>query len=838
MDLLCKMDKFVSVLLARTIVFQLMVLIVVFKAEASERPIAEKLTKAVDSRIPPQIAYFIPDHALNKTFLKNANGYNSFNGFSGGQPPVISMWFTNQSRKSNPKDLEAAPQHPFHFFTAPKHHKRTFNDDDDADDADTAFQSYNYQINFGKLPARIPDKKPDFKRFQSVQNTTESSVLKKVKHPKKYHIKRPITFNYANTSPNVRQRIKMVKMKHENKFEVTKNEQQSSDFKGEPSDDHNYNDNNDYDDENENYDTPNKKDRTKILKTETKSKKKSHRKKPQDSPLKLSHPMWNVENESSYNYDNGNVDENYNYPKHRHNEQCDHSSTEMTEHFDNEHNNEQDNVNTEVDFIDSPAQQKGFAIYLTKVIKHPKSKSKTKSKPKPKPTLQQIRRMSKKKPMNPNGFVPTRTLASVRRIHEVVHKPRKIQQPTLREKLTEQGGHVVYSEDGYEDEFYDHGKEDKSLEYASRTRARRSTNVKDLKGQELIDHIDILIRNVSDYLNSSEIIPDTKKKYPLYNSSDENIKVSPIKYSEYAKPVVDENISSELYESKTTECEEIDDDIDLSNAHNETSGPKKRLGKLGDRLKCLKTKLFGNKPLDNPLFHENKITQPKSDNLFTSINHESDNLQAISSVYSDVMDNIKYNRFNQNQRIFSDYGISDSYAFETINTQTRIKPVNELNTSEKYPDDIDKNSLRLKPKVTESPLIFSNPFKDPVQLPLMDISRYIPTPRYPPTASDYPMQTDFKPIVSPYGSNYKQESLTSTTNAPTTLSTTTPLYGPVRTLSTPYKKGSFHVANNLQSAQSSNLHRTVSHNVVRVLKRRRPVAVRVAAPVPSINPRH
>lgn len=811
------MDKFARVPIVRSIVIQLFVSIVVAKTGANEVPKAEKLTKAVDPRIPPQIAYFIPDQALNSTFLKDINGYNSFNGFGGDHPAVINMWFSDQKsdRSSKIKDLEVSQQRPFHFVSAPKQEKRLFNPEEDPS---TAFQTFNYQINFGKTPKKIADKEPDFKRFRSSQNVTGSGgPVKKAKKPKKY-IKRPVSFNYANTSPNIRTRIKKLKMNHENKFEVTTSKQRASDFNGVYSDDHDT-------------DVPNK-EPTKVYNTETKLRKILHRKKPQYSTIKLSHPMLNDENESSYNYDNGNVDEVYNYPKHRHNEHCEHPNTEMADHFNTE-NDPNENIDTDIDFIENGTPQKGFAIYLTKVI-HPKPKSKNK-----------IRRTNKKKPAQ-NEFVPSRIMSSVRRISEVVHKPRKIQQPTLREKLTEEGGHVVYTEDGYDDEYYDHGKEDKNLEYISRARSRRSTNVKDLKGQELIDHIDILIRNVSDYLNSSEIIPDTHKKYPLYNSSNENIKNSPIKYSEYAKPVVNENISSELYESKTKDCEEVEDNIDLSEAHNDTNGTKKRLGKLGVRLECLKKKLFGDKPLDNPLFNENNISQPQSDNIFSNIAQEAENIQTISSVYSDVMDNIKYNSFNEYQRVFSDFGLSDNYALGTINTQSAvIKPLNELNTSEKYPDHRPKSVTRARPKVTEdSPLIFSNPFQDPSQLPILDISAYIPTPRYPPTASDYALQTDFKPIFSPYAGNYKYQALTttSTTSAPTTPTTpTTPLYGPIRTLAPPYRKvqSGYQVANNPQNAQNSNVYRTGAQSVVRIVKRRRPISgVRGPPKNPLISPRY
>lgn len=63
--------------IAQSSVLQWIVLLVTVSklAVAEEKPIAEKLTRAVDKRIPPQIAYFIPDQALNDTLLNYISGY-------------------------------------------------------------------------------------------------------------------------------------------------------------------------------------------------------------------------------------------------------------------------------------------------------------------------------------------------------------------------------------------------------------------------------------------------------------------------------------------------------------------------------------------------------------------------------------------------------------------------------------------------------------------------------------------------------------------------------------------------------------------------------------------
>lgn len=734
--------------------------------DPSGKPIAEKLTINIDSvsqRLPPQIAYFIPNREYHRNVHSNGTikkGKGKLKIHRNG-PPMINMWPPNFSRNqsfssnhsfsnstysskkshrgTNITDLVMSQQQPHRYIAVQKTH----------DDPATAYQNFNYQIDFGE----IPDKQPDFKRLESFVRERNQRVK-----PKKY-IKRPVSINYASTHPNLRNRLKFIKIEHENKFDVSNNE--SNDESSDQSK------------------IPNK-----VRKT--------RRKKPHYSTFKLSHPT-SVENESSFSSDRAHADDN-NESKHQN---WDNPNSEST---DAHASGNDDGSEESGDKVKNP-----YAIYLTKIVKHPKPQR------------------SDKRKSAADGFVPTRIMSSVRGVTKIVHKERKVNQPTMRERLRESGGHVVYTEDGYEDKHYDHGVDDKSLEYLSRSKRsadekRQSTNVKELKGQQLLDHLDSLIRNVSDYLNSSEIIPDTNKKYPLYETTEETIEESPIKYSEYAKPVVEEDNSSELYESKTKTCEEIYEEIDLSNAHNETNGSKKRLGNLGNKLDCFKEKLFGEEPLDNPLFQEDKVSQPQLDNIFTHINKETENLQAISSVYSDVMDNIKYNSINENQRIFSDFGISDNFASGSINTHSAAaKPDNELNTDEKYPEDFKENKKKEQAKVTKSPLILFNPYTDPAQLPILDISRYIPTPKYEQTDSDYALQTDFKPIVSPY----RYESHSTSTTPPTTQPY--PKYGPVRKL--PPRNHPYPFNTNHQNYRNNpNVQRNPAQNIV-LYKHRRPIAV-------------
>lgn len=801
----CNMYKFVRYSIFGMFFIQLAVF-AAFSAEtvANEKPKADKLTISIDSvsqRIPPQIAYFIPDGMFNRSFDFNFNRNLP-------QPPIINMWppsnprnFNQTFNNFNVTDLMMSQQHPYRFTAIPKNEVRAFVEED----PETAYQNFNYQIDF----AKIPDKEPDFKRFESLNR--EREIVKQVK-PKKKHIKRPVFTNYANTSPNIRSKIKYIKIDHENKFEVSKDKPHSSDSGI-------------YSDELEH----NTSDRLKLYNNGAKLKKARRKinKKPQHySMIKLSRPTSfdsSAENESGYNYDIVNTDETDQYhSEHPTHNKCEHPNSDLTELPENE-NDSGTNVNFDENTENkvNNKRPKGFAIYLTKVIKHPK----------PYRSL----RMDKNK-ISHNDFVPTRIMSSVRGYRKILHKPRKTHKPTMRARLRESGAHIVYTEDGYEDKEYDHDVEDKSLEYRSRT--RRSTNPKNLKGQELLDHLDKLIANVSEYLNSSEIIPETNKKFPLYNKTDDSIKNSPIKYSEHAKPVVDENYSSELYESKTEDCEDMDEEIDLSNAHNSTNSPKKRLGNLGNKLNCLKSKFFGKNPLNNPLFHEDVVSQPKPHNMFTNIMQEAENIQTISEiVHSDVMDNIKFNSFNENQRIFSDYGVSDNFAAGIFNSNpVTVKiPANKLNMNENYLNtQKEKNKHRQSPSVVKNPLSMFSPFNDPARLPILDISKYLPTPSYSTTESDddVPLQTDFVPIVSPYVSNYNKRptmTLTSSTTAKTTTTTTTTTDAPfTQNYHTIYGSANKNLRGPLRRIPYYNNqypnHRHPMKNIL-LYKNRRPVAV-------------
>lgn len=806
------MSKLVRLLFVGIITGKLVHCIEPVKEEEQKKtPFAEKLTVDIDSvsnRIPPQIAYFIPDRFFNSSDFNNLFNTNS--------PPIVNLFPPNRTNTNRPNrpsrnnrnrnrnrrrrnrnrdrnnnnsdsdynddysdsnsdssdtDLFMSAQQPYRYLAVPNNQIQGFVDED----ATTSYQNLDYQINFMK----IPDKKPDFKKLESLMNERATPIV-----INKYKNDRPEAtsgkvYNYANVTPNIRSKINLVKMNHKNKFKIDGNKYKISDNDSDDADEYK-------NDQMEQMNLFN--DNIKM-----KRNRKKHKKPHYSVRYKLSQPTSSAEMESTYAYDNINADSNENYQyatsvEHIDHENCDDDNECGVFHSSSNQYNEYDTVKPKK----KNRKQNGFAIFLTKVTKHP--------------VPYRTQRIDKVNENNQNShvaFIPTRILSSVRNVESIVHMPRKVKSPAIKSKLHETGGHIVYTEDGYEDNNFDRGTEDKTILYKLHSRLRRETNIKDLRGQELLDHLDNLIRNVSDYLNSSEIIPKTK--YPLYNST-APIHDSPIKYSEYARPIVSDRSPDKLYESKTKNCsDDIADDIDSSEVYNSTNGSKQRLTGLGNRLDCLKEKLFGEEPLDNPIFKEENISQPQEYDFLDKALAEADRIESISNVYTDVMDNIKQHSFHENQRIFSDFGITDNFADGTFNSNSaKTKPENYLNTSEKYEENYKQSfhSPKKQP-LTQKPYnnfnqaaADSNPFNDPSQLPILDISKFIPTPKY--TEYDFDLETDFIPIVSPYTSNYYQKSTETPITYPTTTIKNPTPYGAPKPIRTVYSN-SYNPKNNVNN---------------------------------------
>lgn len=161
-------------------------------------------------------------------------------------------------------------------------------------------------------------------------------------------------------------------------------------------------------------------------------------------------------------------------------------------------------------------------------------------------------------------FVPYKMLASVRHSERIVHQAEPdADDPAVKERVLEEGGHVVYTEQGYEDKQYDHGDEERFAKYRKGKREKRSFR--------------------------SDRIPE----------------LSPICYAQYF-PFRHRN--RRLYDTKTKNCENIEfDDTEVNDKDNNFRS-KKRLVGLGDKLDCMREKLFGADPFDNPLFKEDLVS--------------------------------------------------------------------------------------------------------------------------------------------------------------------------------------------------------------------------------------
>lgn len=179
-------------------------------------------------------------------------------------------------------------------------------------------------------------------------------------------------------------------------------------------------------------------------------------------------------------------------------------------------------------------------------------------------------------------FVPYRMLATVRHTENIRHRPRPVatagnDEPAVREKIHVEGGHIVYSEQGYEDEQYDHGDEEREGTYKKITkRSRRST------------------RSSADYpyyFASPHVVPELSA---LRYSSDEGRRA---------------RRAQRFYDTKTSvSCDDIDFDEDQVTDRPADIKNKQRLRGLGDKLDCLRRKYFGSDPLSNPIFKERYVS--------------------------------------------------------------------------------------------------------------------------------------------------------------------------------------------------------------------------------------
>lgn len=362
------------------------------QAPDNEQPTAEKLTiefQSSSNRIPPQIAYFIPDRFLNQTNL----------GIFNTNPPIVNILPTNNtnnqtnrdrnrnnrrrnrdrdrrnrrrnrnrdrsdsgdyndddysdsgsSQDSRDTDLFMSPQQTVRFVSAvPPSNIQSFVDEDST----TSYQNLDHQIDF----TRIPDKKPDFSRFKELERATRKNLKLMKKHYKRW----PNTSDaseiiYAHTAPNVRSKIASLKKYHRNEYGTVASGLDDGGSNSRYGSDHGYNE------QRWSQKIPSNKN-MKMRKNRTKYQNAYYAMKQ-----KLSQPISSAEMESvSDSHDLTTSNERYEYA----------ASAEHNYNTDNIHG-----VQTLQQFTDREAgkisnkqkrrrPKKGFTILLTKVMKQP-----------------------------------------------------------------------------------------------------------------------------------------------------------------------------------------------------------------------------------------------------------------------------------------------------------------------------------------------------------------------------------------------------------------------------------------------------------------------------------
>ncbi|GAB0100328.1 hypothetical protein DMENIID0001_163530 [Sergentomyia squamirostris] len=357
----------------------------------------------------------------------------------------------------------------------------------------------------------------------------------------------------------------------------------------------------------------------------------------------------------------------------------------------------------------------------------------------------------------PTRFVPTRLYAQVRHSMRQKHRPRQLEEPRIREKVSTAKKHVVYSEDGYEDAKYDHGDEEKFADHRERRRAKRDTEAAsempmalaliatnaNLTGEEMLEYLEEVIKNSTKYLpdtadddrfsftshlmNKTEIeklftppdpiesesrTAESKDKYPFYflPPNQHVPQSSALRYAESPRTLP--RAGQTFYDTKNRKrCEEIDQEVDAE----KDMQRKRRLKDLGGKIDCIREKFFGADPLDNPIFHEEFVDAQEttttrmfseSPETFQKLNHHQN---PMINVYDDVISNIRA------------AVIADTLNRHTRNRQNYLKKV-EPERPARPESKTPKSEEQTKTVKTES---------FPIQNgPVFDITHYFPPMMY------------------------------------------------------------------------------------------------------------
>lgn len=179
------------------------------------------------------------------------------------------------------------------------------------------------------------------------------------------------------------------------------------------------------------------------------------------------------------------------------------------------------------------------------------------------------------------NFVPFKMLSSVRHSESVSHHTRHDDDdPDVKERLLEEGAHIVYTEEGYEDDQYDHGDEERFANFQKGNKSRKISRRPK--------------RSVS-------------RTFPYYFAPVNDVpEISAVRYIDSRGGKA--RTAKRFYDTKTKNCDAVELDDTLINDKNNDIETKKRLIGLGDTLDCIRTQLFGSNPFDNPLFREEFVS--------------------------------------------------------------------------------------------------------------------------------------------------------------------------------------------------------------------------------------
>lgn len=308
-------------------------------------------------------------------------------------------------------------------------------------------------------------------------------------------------------------------------------------------------------------------------------------------------------------------------------------------------------------------------------------------------------------------FVPYKMLASVRHSERFEHQPKDLTNPLLKERILEKGGHVVYTEQGYEDKQYDHGNEEKFANVKHRRR-----------------------RHISD------------DKFPFYYTSSRHIpKHSALRYAENGEHLRNGYVKRSLYSTKRKECDDVNFDDTNVNDKEVDFKTKKRLTGLEDKIDCLKEKLFGAEPLNNPIFQEHYVDEilpiVKPRRIRSSL--EAQPFSTLVNVFDDVTSNIEKlsssnvkkdhtpSASNADYVVFPPYIDLANSKMNSQNTSILDIVTNETSNHDHPPVVIlmDEQAYA-QMKVNDTPARYTTFFKYPqsdgTEVFIFDVSKFIP----------------------------------------------------------------------------------------------------------------